>query len=53
MRTLHQLGQDQIVVAKMAETRAVSPNVKAFALTVQREQQVANDQLVRTRRAGP
>jgi len=46
VRTLHQLGQDQIVVAKMAETRAVSPSVKAFALTVQREQQVANDQLV-------
>ena len=46
VRTLHQLGQDQIAVAKMAETRAVSPSVKAFALNVQREQQVANDQLV-------
>lgn len=46
VRTLHQLGQDQIAVAKMAETRAVSPSVKAFALNVQREQQIANDQLV-------
>ncbi len=46
VRTLHQLGQDQIAVAKMAEARAVSPSVKAFALSVQREQQVANDQLV-------
>jgi predicted outer membrane protein len=43
---LHQLGQDQIAVAKMAEARAVSPRVKAFASTVQREQKTANASLV-------
>ena len=46
VRTLHQLGQDQIAVAKIAEFRAESPSVRAFALSVQREQQIANDQLV-------
>jgi predicted outer membrane protein len=43
---LHQLGQDEIVVAKMGEAQGVNPRVKAFALTVQRERQMANDALV-------
>lgn len=34
------------MVAKMAEFRAESPRVKAFASSVQRQQQIANDQLV-------
>jgi putative membrane protein len=42
---LRQLGQDEIGAAKVAQERATSPRVKAFALTVQRDHRIANDQL--------
>jgi len=43
--SLHQLGRDQIRTANLADARAASPRVLAFALTVQRDQRMANNRL--------
>jgi predicted outer membrane protein len=43
---LHQLGQDEIATARLAEERAVSPRVTTFALTLAREHRVQNAKLL-------
>jgi len=43
--SLHQLGRDQIRTANLAAARAASPEVMAFALTVERDQRMANNRL--------
>ena len=42
---LHQMGRNAITTARLAEDQAVSPGVKAFAVKVRRDQDVANEAL--------
>src|SRR5262249_23657330 len=43
---LHQLGQDQIAMAQVGETRAVSDDVRTFAQMVERDHRAADNGLV-------
>jgi len=46
VRRLHQLGQDEIAMARMGEARGVRDRVTSFAATVQRDHRAADEQLM-------
>ena len=46
VRRLHQLGQDEIAMARMGATRGVRADVRDYAATAERDQRAADDRLV-------
>ena len=46
VRRLHQLGQDEIAMARMGEARGERADVRAYAASAEREQRAADDRLV-------